>query len=418
MKKFYSIKLMAILLISMMAVNVAAEDNTIYGIISYHNDGIRVLPDVTVLLYDASGELAETTTSDVNGYYEFTGLENGIYTVTADNAYDLDPGGVSVASALHITQHNNGQQTLTPMQELAADVNADGQINMLDFELVISDHLVHGNPFSVGDWIFEQATVEFSDMKAGSSASQGVGGSSTGDVGGAFDPPISQSPIHFFASEERVISKAGEEHFISIKVAEGTDLAGMHLVLNYPSSMLDIIEIRSSMDYFDYAISGDKIILSSSDPQALSRFYASGSELITLRVKTLNTFAAGQEIRFSLEPESHFVNGKTEFISPRITLPVIGQEKTQSELGHNYPNPFSLQTRITYKVAAASFVNISVYGMDGRLISTIVNEYQNQGSHVIEFRRGQLTPGAYILRMQTDGIDPVSDNRVMIITSD
>lgn len=416
MRKKLLLRSLAVMLFCLTALFISAQETTtLHGKVSYHKDGIRVLQNVTVKLFDVNGNLVATTLTDSNGNYEFPDLPNGTYTLKA--ASNNPAGGVSVASAIRIMKHINGQQPLSPMGKLAADVNGDGLITVSDFVSVLTGYLVHGNPFPIGEWIFEEQTIELDGLKS-STWEKGIGGSSTGDTGGAFEPAISNDPIHFFASGEIIQASPGNEFAIAIKAAERFEMAGMHLAINFPSHLLEIIELKAVLDHVDFKISGNQIILSSADAAAKSNLFKKGDELVTMVVKTTGLFTQNDQIIFTLNESSHFVNENFEKISPRISLPAIGQKKEKSSLMANFPNPFSVQTKVNYKLTEASSVNISIYSLDGRLITNLLNDYQAEGVYQVEFNKGSLNPGAYILRLQTDGLNPVNDTRVMIITSD
>ena len=50
----------------------------------------------------------------------------------------------------------------------------------------------------------------------------------------------------------------------------------------------------------------------------------------------------------------------------------------------NYPNPFNPSTTIQYEIADAGKIEINIYDLNGRLIKSIVNKYQQAGSyHVV-----------------------------------
>lgn len=415
MRKHYTLKTLAVLLISLMAINLSAEVTTLYGTVSYHNDGIRVLPDVTVLLYDESGNLVATTITDEEGYYEFPDLPNGIYTLTG--TCDLPAGGVSVISALKVLQHLNGQQLLSPIQQLAADVNGDEQITTYDFSNILVNHLVYGNEFPAGEWIFEKITFELDGMKSAGNE-KGIGGTSTGDTGGAFDPAISSTPIPFFTSIENIEALRNEELSIAIKIDELIELTAMHLSIGYPGHLIEVLGIESSISEFEYVLHQDQIILSAANSSVKSQTLRKGDEVITLRIRTSDNFSKGDIIAFDISKESHFAGANIEMISPKITIPVISYKKENSELMANYPNPFSIQTNVSYRVADPGTVNLAVYCLDGKLITTLVNEFQAEGIYQIAYKKETLAPGAYLLRMHTEGANPVQDTRVMIITSD
>lgn len=72
-------------------------------------------------------------------------------------------------------------------------------------------------------------------------------------------------------------------------------------------------------------------------------------------------------------------------------------------LDQNYPNPFNPATTIKYQLARAAHVNISVYNSNGQLVEILIDRHQNQGSHIIEWKAGDLNSGLYFYRLKTDG---------------
>lgn len=68
-------------------------------------------------------------------------------------------------------------------------------------------------------------------------------------------------------------------------------------------------------------------------------------------------------------------------------------------LEQNYPNPFNPSTVITYSIPEKSFVTLKVYDMLGREVQTLVNEYQNPGTHRFIFDARLLQSGIYIYRL-------------------
>jgi hypothetical protein len=413
MRKNYTLRTLALLLLCIMAANVSGQ-STLYGTVSYHNDGIRVLQDVDVLLYDDNGTLVATTTTNSNGYYQFQNLPEGTYTLTG--SCDLEPGGVDVVSALLVLHHIIGIQPLEGMALLAADVNADGAITMSDYLIILIHHLVFGNPFPIGDWVFEETTVTLNNLK--SETQKGVGGSSAGDTGGAFDPGTLQSPINFYAGKENIQSYENTKLTVALKVAEATDLTAMNLYLSYPSNLVEIIEINSEFSDFEYTVNQDQIVLSAANHTAQDLSFNAGDEILTIKLRTLDHFSEDHKIQFSLLNKSHFANAGLKLVTPSVTLPAITYKEEQSHLMQNYPNPFSLNTTVSYHLAKPAKVNISVYAIDGSLAKVLVDDYQAKGNYRIDYNKGSLTPGTYLLQMKTGEKNPVQDTRVMIITSD
>jgi len=69
------------------------------------------------------------------------------------------------------------------------------------------------------------------------------------------------------------------------------------------------------------------------------------------------------------------------------------------ELMQNHPNPFNPITSIDFALKTAGMVNLSVYDMNGRQISEVVNGNMNAGYHTVEFNAVDLPAGIYIYRI-------------------
>ncbi|MEZ4700351.1 MAG: DUF1501 domain-containing protein [Rhodothermales bacterium] len=75
------------------------------------------------------------------------------------------------------------------------------------------------------------------------------------------------------------------------------------------------------------------------------------------------------------------------------------------ELSQNYPNPFNPTTNIGYTLNQPSRVTLQVHDAQGRLVRTLVDEYQTAGSHQIDFEGGRMPSGTYFYTLKTpDGV--------------
>jgi photosystem II stability/assembly factor-like uncharacterized protein len=91
-------------------------------------------------------------------------------------------------------------------------------------------------------------------------------------------------------------------------------------------------------------------------------------------------------------------NGGITEISDEINT--NSQTLTDYTLYQNYPNPFNPSTTLQYKIPKSGFVTIKIYDVLGREIRTLVNQYQNMGTHEINFSASNLTSGIYFYRMR------------------
>jgi hypothetical protein len=76
-------------------------------------------------------------------------------------------------------------------------------------------------------------------------------------------------------------------------------------------------------------------------------------------------------------------------------------------LSQNYPNPFNPVTTIKYTLKDAGKVTLRVYDVLGRLVSTLVNDMQNQGSYTVNFDASNLASGMYIYKLESGSFQAV-----------
>lgn len=81
-------------------------------------------------------------------------------------------------------------------------------------------------------------------------------------------------------------------------------------------------------------------------------------------------------------------------------------------LSQNHPNPFNPVTTIEYAVPELSFVNIKVYDVLGREITSLVNEVRSPGYYNVEWNALNFTSGVYFCKMTAGNF---SDIKKMVI---
>jgi photosystem II stability/assembly factor-like uncharacterized protein len=69
-------------------------------------------------------------------------------------------------------------------------------------------------------------------------------------------------------------------------------------------------------------------------------------------------------------------------------------------LSQNYPNPFSVTTNIKFEVPESAFVALKIYDIDGKLITTLVNEKMRPGSYEVVWNATNFQAGMYFCRLQ------------------
>jgi C1A family cysteine protease len=75
-------------------------------------------------------------------------------------------------------------------------------------------------------------------------------------------------------------------------------------------------------------------------------------------------------------------------------------------LHQNHPNPFNLQTNITYCVSTTGRVNLTIYDLLGRRVRTLVDENQNPGEKTVDWdgrddKGNTVASGIYFYKIET-----------------
>ena len=103
-------------------------------------------------------------------------------------------------------------------------------------------------------------------------------------------------------------------------------------------------------------------------------------------------------------------SGGTDF----VTNTELTQEfPTSYSLSQNYPNPFNPSTKIEFKIPQAGLVNLKIYDLLGREISTLLNEEMQPGNHTIDFDASTLASGIYFYTLNAG--DFVSTKKMILL---
>ncbi|MHC1706863.1 MAG: PKD domain-containing protein [Bacteroidales bacterium] len=141
-------------------VTIISQFNTLHGMFIYDNALQLGMPYSMIILKDAAGEIIDMTLTDQEGYYTFTELTDGIYSLHP--ATTIIPGGFNSTDALFAMKHFVHISTLTGLRFQAGDVDNNNFINSLD-ALMISKRFVNEiSGFPAGDWYFEEPSVSLS----------------------------------------------------------------------------------------------------------------------------------------------------------------------------------------------------------------------------------------------------------------
>lgn len=90
---------------------------------------------------------------------------------------------------------------------------------------------------------------------------------------------------------------------------------------------------------------------------------------------------------------------RPEDVPTPIEQPVANLPKKVS-LFQNYPNPFNPTTQIKFALPSRELVQLKVYDLTGKLVSTLIDEIESAGEHTITFHSNKLSSGMYIYQLK------------------
>jgi len=94
-------------------------------------------------------------------------------------------------------------------------------------------------------------------------------------------------------------------------------------------------------------------------------------------------------------------NASFSITPPSGVEPVNLEIPNDYNLFQNYPNPFNPSTKIKYALPTNEFVSLTVYNVQGKTITTLVNEQKFAGTYQVIFDATDLPSGVYFYRLKT-----------------
>jgi len=389
------------------------DDISISGTVSYKN-GLPNTPlnGVTIKLRDlTSGLIVATTVSGPNmnpplytgdpGYYAFTNVPAGNYRLEA--SFNGTWGGNNATDALLIQLEAGSLPGtyLTGLFRLAADVNASLTVTALDALYVKLRTVGSINSYPAGDWLFEEPAVP-----AIMPAVVDFAGLCFGDVNGSYIPTGLKAISFLSVVDDETQTIPIEETFAyEIRSNMVAQLGAMTLFMGYDNDRFEVIDVTaSSNDEMKYVIEDGNVAIAWADTKPMS--VRNSDQLFTLTVKAKAPVAEPTQI-FNVKIGSEFASPTgvryDNFDLKMSKVVTVGGSKEFSVF--NYPNPFSVDTKIVYTLPEAGKVTLVITDMFGKTVRTLVDDFQNAGTYSIPVNAVELnlTSGVYLYRIEAAG---------------
>ena len=125
-----------------------------------------------------------------------------------------------------------------------------------------------------------------------------------------------------------------------------------------------------------------------------------------------NVYVSGQSATKATNYDFATLKYAAPTLTTRKSITTVLSDKQPNFSLQNYPNPFHQSTTIEYQLPNDGKVKLSVYDLQGKEITVLVNETQSAGCYKIKFAKDRLPSGTYICRIQTG--EMIKDKKMIV----
>lgn len=360
--------------------------------------------------------------SNSNGDYNLPSVFSGQYTSTASKADDIS-GGLSATDASQVARHALGINPFNCYQKIAADVTGDGYISAMDASRIarcaigIITNFGSGNPHwkfvagqitSCSNWPPIQFNESFNYSPLSSNlTNQDFIALRMGDVTGNWQPDAGAlAKVENISNSETIHLSLGAHATdlqVPLELYQYFDVEGIDLSIEYDPELLSFQRAELTTD-----ISSESYNVMVNDKQdgkvyiaiyATSENLYSGSGIIgnlLFNIISENGFSSSVNIK-RYEVNEHAIT--TRVFEIETALP------TKYALYQNYPNPFNPKTTICYDLPKPAHVRLSIYNIEGQLVTTLINGDQSAGYQKVMWNANDIPSGVYFYKIFIEPVD-------------
>jgi len=124
------------------------------------------------------------------------------------------------------------------------------------------------------------------------------------------------------------------------------------------------------------------------------------------------TFAGGHDATL-LNWQNMFQWVKGFSTERSVSVEGQNEQPTQCTLRNNYPNPFNPVTVIGYEIPSRIHVELKIFDVLGRELSTLVDREQDAGSHEVTYDGRMLSTGIYVYRLKAGYF--IQSNKMLLL---
>jgi parallel beta-helix repeat protein len=366
----------------------------------YYNDNTS-LPwaNRTIAIKDFQGNELYSTTTNSNGYFNFSSLNLNVAS-KCEMPVALSNPPANSTDAMKVMQHYTHLVTLEGARLRAADVNSSCTVNGTDALLIQRRFIGSISTFPAGD---VQVTDELFSY-SGNNLESDLNVLLFGDVYGNNNP--SRYGIQLLY-EGQIMAENHQQLVIPVMMKNVSTLGAASLCFTYPEEYLEIDDVTFGTENgsFMYRAKEGRLNISWYDlsPIALE----DDALLLNISVTTKDLSTLEEPIVFGLENDSELADGEgNAFTNAIIAIPAVVTETLgiNDVMGHDftltmYPNPVKDKAILAYQLPSEGSVVITVFNAMGTQVVQLLDERQESGLHQVELNSSTLVAGVYYCRL-------------------
>ena len=381
-----------------------------------YNDNKLMANRVMNLIDEEENPLATATTNG-NGVFNFSNYAVGVYN-TIDDDFGVDIlAGVNATDALLVMRHFVHLDTLAFNYAAVADVNASGSINGTDAMLILRRAI--DEEFPIGDFYYYSPngiSVE------GNTCTYDLSFLCYGDVNGSYTPATRDNSIELM-TEGQLVADSYQEMELPVNIKNAVEMGALTLRFAYPEEYLEIEDVV-------LAATGESLIFSANEGLLTTAWFslepialAENDEFIIVKVRTKDLSNIDEPVVFSLNAYSELADSSAQVLEdvviamPAIITETLGTSDNSMDATHMtiYPNPANDVCRLSYQLAEAGRVTVSVYNMMGEKVMDGADFRQEEGQHELRLNTSSLAVGMYCCRITFEGESSWTKTAMLII---
>jgi hypothetical protein len=124
--------------------------------------------------------------------------------------------------------------------------------------------------------------------------------------------------------------------------------------------------------------------------------------------KSSNPITAFQQNRNTSQKAENDFNYELQILTGTAVSTLIEDAvPDRYELSQNYPNPFNPSTTISFSLPEIANVELQIFDLQGRLVSTLVSDRLEAGNYSKTFNASNLASGIYFYRIKAGSFSTV-----------